>query len=285
MPINVTINNLVKHILPILIILLSILTLWESNYGGEIMRINMLDVGQGDSIYVESPDKYSLLIDVGYDNSVVFELSNVKSNSIDQIDYLVLTHFDFDHVGGLAELLKRYRIGLTLLPYVPESDESDYKIIELLLDYDIPFVAVVSGEALKLGCCVDIDFIWPPTNQNIYEPNDSSIGMILTYNDFNLYAAGDLSANFELDSLQNIDIDFEILKVGHHGSKTSTTIDLLEKIDVEYALISAGLDNRYGHPHPEVLDMLEVQGAQHLGTYEHGTITVHTDGYAYSIGY
>jgi competence protein ComEC len=275
----------VKQITLMTGLILLILISFTSYVPSRIMRINVLDVGQGDSIYVESMDGYSILIDVGFDNSVVFELPKIQSGNKKFIDYLVITHYDFDHVGGLTELLMRYEIGTAFLPYLPAQDDPDYKVIEILDSNRISFEVVDADEYLDFGCCATIDFVWPKDNVVVSDSNDSSVGVVLTYQDFDIYMAGDLSLEYEIESLEGIDKDFEVFKLGHHGSRTSTSATMLDQIRVEYGIISAGLDNKYGHPHKEVLELLTEYEVVYLTTYENGNIQISTDGFSYSIDY
>jgi competence protein ComEC len=275
----------VKQITLMTGLILLILISFTSYVPSRIMRINVLDVGQGDSIYVESMDGYSILIDVGFDNSVVFELPKIQSGNKKFIDYLVITHYDFDHVGGLTELLMRYEIGTAFLPYLPAQDDPDYKVIEILDSNRISFEVVDADEYLDFGCCATIDFVWPKDNVVVSDSNDSSVGVVLTYQDFDIYMAGDLSLEYEIESLEGINKDFEVFKLGHHGSRTSTSATMLDQIRVEYGIISAGLDNKYGHPHKEVLELLTEYEVVYLTTYENGNIQISTDGFSYSIDY
>lgn len=273
---------IVKQMVVMVLVWVLILTGVGSFRWYGIMRTRILDVGQGDSILIQSPDEFTMLIDTGFDNSVVFQLSQFVSKSI---DLLVLTHFDMDHVGGLREVLSRFEVGVVLVPYIPTLDDNDYAIIEILNEFKVEYLVINSTMEFSLGCCVDVNVLWPDAGFETSDSNDYSIVLLIRYKDFEILTTGDLSKSYEELAVSRYSSDFEVVKLGHHGSKTSTSGNYLEMTKPEVAVISSGKDNKYGHPHQEVLDLLSSQGIDTKNTADVGTISIYSDGHSFSLDY
>lgn len=249
---------------------------------GEMM-VAFLNIGQGDSIFIESPSGNQVLIDGGPDRSVLREISKVMPFYDRNIDLVIATHPDADHIGGLVDVLGRYKVGLFMEPGT-EADTGLYKELEtrlekLSVNQKIKKIEARQGMVVDLGSGALLEILFPVLDPSGMETNTSSIVARLVYGESEFLLTGDSPLNIEeylVDS--GVDLDSDVLKAGHHGSKTSTSDTFVKKVDPEYAIISAGKDNRYGHPHKEVLDILEKNNAKVLNTADHGRIIFKTDG-------
>lgn len=244
---------------------------------GEYLEVSFLDVGQGDAIFVESPSGIQMLIDAGKPGTVMSLLSGIMSFSDKKIDILLLTHTDLDHNGGAPEVLERYEIGALILNKEYESKD-DKPIVDLANENGVKIVYARRGQVLDLGAGAYATILFPDRNVEEVESNTGSIGLKLTYGDMDFVLTGDMPSSVE-EYLVKIDKEYlsaEVLKLGHHGSKTSSSENFISAVSPQYAIVSAGADNTYGHPHKEVLDKLS--GVKILETSKEGTITFVSDG-------
>ena len=265
------------------------------------MQVTMLDVGQGDGIYLESIEGTSFLIDCG--SSQVGKVGTyrlipfLKQEGTGLVDYVILTHMDQDHINGIIELLEKgaIRIGCLLLPKRRNREQAYIELEDLARRRKVTVRYIQTGDCIKEGM-LQIYCLHPDLEFEGSSSNSCSTVLSITYGELDLLLTGDLEAEGEkllIDRLTedyyhkryNITPakDYEILKVAHHGSGYSTSSELLKLLQPEIALISCGLNNRYGHPHPELLKRLEEAGARVYLTYESGAITLFTDGKKLSI--
>ncbi len=243
------------------------------------MTVAFLNIGQGDSIFIESPSGNQVLIDGGPDRSVLREISKVIPFYDRNIDLVLATHPDADHIGGLVDIISRYKVGLFMEPGT-ESDTSIYKELETRIKKpEINKIEARQGMVVDLGSGAMLEILFPVLDPSGMETNTSSIVARLVYGESEFLLTGDSPLNIEdylVDS--GVDLDSDVLKAGHHGSKTSTSETFVKAVDPEYAVISAGKDNRYGHPHQEVLNILEKNNVKVLNTATEGRIIFKTDG-------
>jgi competence protein ComEC len=260
------------------------------------LRITILDVGQGDAIFMESGEGTSFLIDggsadegrVGTYRIVPF----LKSQGIHKLDYAIITHSDQDHINGLTEIINEelFPIRCLVLPDLSNKDEAYLNLETLAIEKGIPVKYIKAGDYIKEGQ-LDIFCLHPAMDDINITSNAGSTVLSVTYGEFDMLFTGDLEAEGERLLIQRLKdktysrewgihpaIDYEVLKVAHHGSKYSTSEELLELVKPEISLISCGRDNRYGHPHQELLDRLTGVGSMELITYKSGAITISTDG-------
>lgn len=245
-----------------------------------MLCVFFLDVGQGDATLIESPSGMQVLIDAGPDGSVMRELAAVLPFFDRDIDMIVATHPDKDHVGGFVDVLERYDV-TTILRTENESDTAVWEMVEKSMDAETDDVRYVRrGQMYDLGGGAQLEILFPDTDPTEMESNTSSIVARLTYGETSFLLTGDSPKSIE-EYLVLRDGEFiqsDVLKVGHHGSDTSTSELFLAEVDPTYAVISAGKDNSYGHPHVSVTDMLFNYGVETYGTYEKGTIQMESDG-------
>jgi len=244
----------------------------------ELLTVAFLDVGQGDAIYVEAPSGEQMLVDAGKDRTVLSRLSEVMPWLDRSIDVVVATHPDADHIGGLVSVLDTYEVDRV----VTSGATAETKIFEAVYDRTLSEGAEVSlvrrGSTIQLGE-VFVEVLYPEQVFNVGDKNISSIALQVHYGEHQFLLTGDLGVEQELylietygDSLQS-----EILKLGHHGSNTSTAKEFLEVVAPHAAIVSAGKDNSYGHPHEDVVGRVNALGISLLSTAA-GTVVFESDG-------
>lgn len=243
-------------------------------------KVTMLDVGQGDSFLIQASNGKQMLIDGGKDATVLAELTKVMPWGDRNIDIVLATHPDMDHIGGLDAVLKRYKVDMFLTSEVG-GDTQEYKnLLSLVNKKKIPAYFVKAGMRFDLS---DKDYflvLFPDRDVAGWETNTGSVvGKFVSGNRSVLFT-GDSPAPIEQYLSKSIPLllDVDILKLGHHGSRTSTTAALLKVATPELALISAGKNNSYGHPHKEVLTLLKQFNVPYVSTQTDGTIAFETDG-------
>jgi competence protein ComEC len=251
--------------------------IYYSNTGE--LAVTFLDVGQGDAVFIKSPSGRQMIIDGGANNSVLRELGKVMPFYDRSIDVVLATHADQDHVGGLVEVLKRFKVDLFIRSNAT-STSGVYKELEnLIREKNINEVIITAPQILNLGENTEFDIIFPIHNTAGWETNDASIVGRLVYGDNSFLFTGDSPQIIEkfLVAKYGDFLDSDVLKVGHHGSKNSSSEIFVGTVSPSYSVISVGLNNRYGHPAPEALKVLGDFSGQILETLQ-GTIKFKTDG-------
>lgn len=249
------------------------------------LEIYFLNIGQGDAYLIKSPDNFYALVDTGPNGSVVEELSAVLPFNISELDLVILTHPDMDHIGGFAEVSSDLRIENLFWAKNNKPSLTYQHAKNIVVQNSIANYQLNSEHDFRLGCCTLFDIVWPTPDVDTFretEANEISLGFILQYGSFKMFAAGDLGTQNELASVRNCDVNHcnvDVLKVDHHGSLTSSGKEFLSVIDPEVAVISVGKDNRYGHPRAEILQNLQQQGAEVFRTDQLGRIKISTDGF------
>jgi competence protein ComEC len=250
-----------------------------------LLEVSFLNVGQGDATFIESPSGMQVLIDGGRnDRAVLRELPKVMGFFDRSIDMIVATHPDSDHIGGLIDVLKRYDVD-TILMTNNEGDSPAYDAFMEAVQNEGALVREVKrGEVYDLGVggggSTTLTILFPDRDVRTLENNTSSIVAQLSYGDFDVLLTGDSPQAIEryLVELDGTALRSEVLKVGHHGSRTSTDSQFLEMVKPKYGIISAGKDNDYGHPHKEVMETLSLYNVESLNTADVGTIILESNG-------
>ena len=279
----------VWHRLSTLIILL-LVTVWahapdlfvsgSKKCPDSLLCVVFLDVGQGDATFIQSPTGMQLLIDGGRGTAVLRELSGVMSFWDREIDHVLITHPDADHVGGLVEVFDRYQIN-SVIRTDNESDTSDWQATKDRIETEESTVFMARrGAQYELGGGVKLEILFPDREMSEIESNTASIVARLTYGDTSFLLTGDSPKSIEeyLVLTDGEHLKSDVLKVGHHGSRTSTSELFLEHVAPKWGIISAGEDNRYGHPHVEVTDLLFNSGVTTYSTAQNGTIVFTSNG-------
>lgn len=251
----------------------------------DYLKVDFLDVGQGDAIFIEAPNHNQVLIDGGPGNAVLGELGRVMPFFDRSIDLVISTHPDKDHIGGLIEVLKRYKVGKILTTGV-KTDTQGFRVWQdEIKKQNIPIQIALFGQIIKLDQKADLFVLSPFDNLENQESNDlnnTSIVNRLVYGDLEILFTGDSEQKLEQKLLDTqADIRSDILKVGHHGSKNSTTEEFLKAVAPDAAVIQVGANNRYHHPTKEVLERLA--GVKIYRTDQDGRVEVKSDGKGYKI--
>lgn len=265
--------------------------------GSHPFSITFLDVGQGDGIFIRSKDNITYLIDSGSTskkNLATYQLLPfLKYNGVSKLDYVFVTHMDQDHISGVMELLEgngsrtmNIPIKILVLPTnLREKEElQDEKVQELLMlakEAGTKIMYMEQGDVLKENE-LTITCLHPSKEYGAENANDGSMVLSVTYKEFDLLLTGDVEGKGEAALIEYMKqqkekgelLDYEVLKVAHHGSNSSTVEELLEIIKVEIGIISCGKDNRYGHPHQEVINRLERKNIEYYLTSVEGAITI-----------
>jgi competence protein ComEC len=245
-----------------------------------ILKVSFLDVGQGDAIFIESPTGQQMLIDGGANNRVLRELGKVMPFYDRSIDVLMATHADQDHIGGLVEVLRRFEIGL----FVQTNTTSTYAVYQelenLIKQKNIKEVIIKAPEIISLGGGAEFNILFPTQDTAGWETNEASIVGKLTFGNNSFLLTGDSPQKIEkyLVGKYGVFLDSDVLKAGHHGSKTSSAELFVGTVSPAYTVISAGLNNRYGHPSQETLDILANFQEKILQTLNGGMIQFESDG-------
>lgn len=242
--------------------------------------VSMLNVGQGDAFLIQAPNGAQLLIDGGKDSKVLSELAKVMPVGDQTIDVVIATHPDADHIGGLPLVFDRYDVGLYLTSQVTTDTQVFKDLYTILSEKSIPSYYVRRGMNLVLSPTTSFKILFPDRDTSGWETNTASVVGRLDVHGRSMLLNGDSPISIEQYLIKTAprDVDVDILKLGHHGSKTSSAEAFLRAASPALALISAGVNNRYGHPAPEVTARLKALGIPTLSTQDKGTVTLLTDG-------
>lgn len=253
----------------------------EGEFG--FLKVVCLDIGQGDAIYIEAPNKKQVLIDTGPSPATLAKLSKVMPFADRSLDLVILTHRDQDHIGGASLLFETYEIDNILM-----TDQSSETSLSLELDRKIErsnLNKIIAHRGQRFILDADrkiyLDILFPNRNISDFESNETSIVSKLSYGQKSFLFVGDSTIYNEsliIWNEQEQTINSDILLLGHHGSKTSSSLFWLEKVSPDLAIISAGKNNRFGHPAEEILDRLSKSKTPKLITFEEGNITLLSDG-------
>lgn len=247
------------------------------------LKAHFIDVGQGDSTLFQFSDggeEFTILIDAG--NWKGDEVINyLRSQKVSQIDIAVGTHPDADHIGQLDQVINTFNVGEVWLSGNTNPSQTFQRLLKAIDTKKVDYYEPRMGEQFEVGP-LQIDVLYPKTISE--QDNEESISLKLTYGNVRFILTGDATTDDELKMLQSgIDVKADILKLGHHGSSTSTHPSFLRAVQPAVAIYSAGLNNTYGHPHEEVVNLVQNSTIQLYGTDVHGTIIVETDGKEYKI--
>ncbi|MBX4195829.1 MBL fold metallo-hydrolase [Candidatus Parcubacteria bacterium] len=259
------------------------LSVWSVVYAhGEtnLLHVYFLDVGQGDAVFIDSPTHAQVLIDGGPDRKVLSELGKIMPFGDRSIDVVIESHPDADHITGLIDVMKQYEVGVFLEPGVESENKIDDALVNIVDEKGIPRAMARRGMKIDLGDGAELLVLFPDRDVSGWETNDASVVAKLTYGARSFLLTGDSTkkAEYILLGIDDGILKSDILKAGHHGSKNSTSLIYAEAVAPEYGVISAGKNNRYGHPSKEATDILSKVGARIVSTIDLGTIEFETDG-------
>lgn len=242
---------------------------------GKKIVAHFIDVGQGDANFIELPNDKVMLIDAGVASSSTKIINYIKNLGYTKIDYVVATHPHADHIGGLSEVISSFDIGNIYMPKAVSTSKTYENLLLTIKDKGLTIktgkagIEILNEDNLKI-------IIMAPNGEKYTNLNNYSIILKIIYGDVSLLYTGDA----EIESLNEIeeDISASILKVGHHGSDTSTTKEFLEKVKPKYAIISVGEDNSYGHPATSTIKLLKEYTNNIYRTDLNGDVVISSDG-------
>lgn len=250
------------------------------------LRIYMVDVGQGDSILIQTPDHVNYLFDGGStDIKKVGQmriLPSLKAQAVSCLDYVVISHSDADHVNGVLELMEEmdasFSIKHLVVPKIHDPDEALCNLIEQAEKHGIEVWQVTTGASIGTNQ-VSVSCLHPDPDYKYESANDYSAVYLVSYRDFQIMMTGDVEEAGEKAMIEGKQLkDIDVLKVAHHGSASSSTDEFIEKVKPELAIISCGIKNRYGHPSKSTMEKLSQHKIPAYVTNECGEIIIRTDG-------
>ncbi len=252
-----------------------------------ILTFATLNVGQGDALYIESPSGVRVLLDGGPDSSVVNELSKVMPISAHSFDAIIESHPDSDHIAGLVSVLSRYNVGALIEPGIPKNTATAEALERTASQQNIPRYIARRGMTIDLGGGAVLQILYPDNTAIGASRKNDNEGVIvarLVYGKSTVLLTADAPFTVEnkLMTMERSDgtpeLASDILKVGHHGSKTSTSATFLADVHPSLAVISVGAKNKYGHPTPETLQTLATAQVPVLRTDKDGAIILQSNG-------
>lgn len=237
------------------------------------LRVSFIDVGQGDSEFIELPNGETLLIDAGTNETGADVVNYIESLGYSSIDYVVGTHPHEDHIGGLGDVIRTFDVESVYMPKVTADTKTFEDVLDAVDEKGLTINTAKAGVTLVDGDRLSVKMLAPVLDE--YDnTNDYSAVIKVAYGDTSFLFTGD--AEEYAEDLITGDVDSDVLKVGHHGSSTSTGEAFLERVSPSYAVISCGLGNSYGHPHAETIEKLG--GIPVFRTDEMGTIVATSEG-------
>lgn len=246
------------------------------------LRVDFLDVGQGDAILLNLPSGARILVDGGADNLLLNCLGEVLPWWEHKIDYLVISHYHADHILGLIELVNKYEVGEVLTTTHQPDDFLYHLLINKLKEKNIPIVFVEAGQIFALEKDISAQIISAENNNEDY--NNNSLVLKLSYLHSSILLTGDLTMEIENKLIKSdLNLQADLLKVAHHGSRYSSGQEFLDKVQPKFCVISVGKNNDFQHPHPEALARLSTSSCQIYLTQDFGTLSWQSTGEAWNL--
>lgn len=264
----------------------------SADLGTPTAHLAVFDVGQGLSVGFVTADGASLLFDAGPRKDAVHNeiLPFFRRHGVEQIDYVVTSHPDQDHIGALVELLRSIPVGTYLDPVIETTNQTYLRALQIIEERGIPAKRVRRGERFPLGEDTQVEVLWPVSplrtdSDGTVETNNNSVVLLIQHGQVRFLLTGDAEGPAEAAMLEaNPDaLRADILQVAHHGSRTSSSESFLAAVGASVAIIPVGPDNQYGHPHPETMQALRAAKLTIYRTDVDGTVVVHTDGTSYRV--
>ena len=245
------------------------------NTNNDLLKVHYLDVGQGDSIFVELPNNETMLIDAAESYQSENIINYLKNLNYKKIDYVIGTHPHTDHIGGLKDIINTFEIGKIYMPKVVSTTKTYESLLMAIKDKNLKIntakagTSIIDTDALKIN-------ILAPNNSTYTELNNYSVVTKITYGTTKFLFMGDAEKLSENEIKENVTAD--VIKIGHHGSNTSSSIDFIKKVNAKYGIISVGLNNKYNLPKEETITNWENSGTKIYLTSTNGTIRASSDG-------
>lgn len=249
---------------------------FDTTDSGSILQVHFIDVGQGDSILIRQGEE-SMLIDVGENKAGNKVVEYCKNQGITELEYVVGTHPHEDHIGGMDDVINNIDVNEIMLTKSEYTNSTYEDVLSAAKEHNVKEIYPATGEIFSLGDAVFT--IMAPNRSDYLEVNNESLAIKMTYGNVAYLFCGDAEIESEYDMVENgIDLSADVIKLGHHGSNTSSSQMILKTVKPSYAIISVGKDNSYGHPAAEILNRLKEYGIRYFRTDEEGNIISVTDG-------
>jgi comEC/rec2 family protein len=278
-------NNLKKYVILILLLSSFFYTFFsyvQKNFfkvSNHNLQFHFIDVGQGDSSLIITPKGKTILIDAGDEAHAKKVVSYIREQGIEKLDLVIATHPDADHIGGMDKVIKNFDIDVFAMPDVSAKTNQYKQIQRELKTKKMKATRLYQGDEVQIDDDIDFEILSPVKGKKYDDTNEYSIVAKIVYKDTSFILMGDATMENEVDIINNIpDIDIDVLKLGHHGSSTSSSDYFITKTSPNIAIISCGKNNKYGHPHQEVMRVLKKHGVTPYRTDEMGDIVITSDG-------
>lgn len=245
------------------------------NTNNNLLKVHYLDVGQGDSIFIELPNNETMLIDAAESYQSENIINYLKNLNYQKIDYVIGTHPHTDHIGGLKDIINTFEIGKIYMQKVVSTTKTYESLLMAIKDKNLKIntakagTSIIDTDALKIN-------ILAPNNSTYTELNNYSVVTKISYGSTKFLFMGDAEKLSENEIKENVTAD--VIKIGHHGSNTSSSIDFIKKVNAKYGIISVGLNNKYNLPKEETITNWENSGTKIYLTSTNGTIRASSDG-------
>lgn len=245
------------------------------NTNNDLLKVHYLDVGQGDSIFIELPNNETMLIDAAESYQSENIINYLKNLNYKKIDYVIGTHPHTDHIGGLKDIINTFEIGKIYMPKVVSTTKTYESLLMAIKDKNLKIntakagTSIIDTDALKIN-------ILAPNNSTYTELNNYSVVTKITYGTTKFLFMGDAEKLSENEIKEDVTAD--VIKIGHHGSNTSSSIDFIKKVNAKYGIISVGLNNKYNLPKEEIITNWENSGTKIYLTSINGTVRASSDG-------
>ncbi|MGP4108210.1 ComEC/Rec2 family competence protein [Virgibacillus sp. L01] len=266
-----------------IMLLFLVLTCSGQNVHGEQteLDVHFIDVGQGDSILVQTPSDKNILIDGGPPDAGKEVVAFLEEHNVEKIDLLIATHPDIDHIGGLTRVMKSFEVERIIDSGKLHSTKTYAKYISQILKQRIPVEIAKQNTLIQIDPLFKIRILNTHTGNK--DNNESSIALKISFKETDFLLMGDVEKEQEKKLLKRYNLQSEIIKVAHHGSSTSTSTEFLEEVSPELAILTYSEKNDYGHPVDRVIKNLIKVNAAIYSTAVFGDITISTDGESYLI--
>lgn len=232
-----------------------------------IDQISFFNIGQGDASLITSKIGARILIDCGPNSKIIDQLESKLSFWSNNIDMLIITHGDKDHYGGCRDIIERFQVNKVMINGVFDSKNKSYQeLLEFIKSKNIQILPAIQNTYITISSTIELQLLNPQNNlwgQDIRDDNTESIVILLRSKNQNILLTGDADSKTEAKILEEYpQLDIDILKAGHHGSKTSSSEKFLDAITPKQVIISAGANNSYNHPNPEIINRLNKRNIQ-----------------------
>ena len=243
-----------------------------------LLGIHVIDVGQGDSILIQTPGNKNILVDGGDEDSSLIIKKFLSHKKVKKLDFIIATHPDTDHIGSLDSIINKFNVSNVCMPNIESDNDAYYNLINSCNNKNIVPTFLSKDDLIELDNNIKITILNPSYTH--LDNNSNSIVFKLDYNDKSFLFTGDCTKENELEIINNYDLeDIDFLKVSHHGSKNSSSFEFLQEVSPDVAAISCGYRNKYGHPHSETLNRLLDKNILVYRTDLQSHLSFYSDGY------